>query len=139
MRFSRRLNIYARPRRPTLDGPAHSVHLHNLYAGGQRTTYISIFFTPGKNIRHIKRPKATLKAKCCSGGRFCFENRRLGKEYGDAQRAPARLRWAGADGRKYLAADQISRGVQGSSGPLVGGRRIETAGPLVLSVMKEQR
>ena len=31
------------------------------------------------------------------------------------------------------------RGVQGSRGPLVGGRRIETAGPLVLSVMKEQR
>ena len=33
----------------------------------------------------------------------------------------------------------ILRGVQGSRGPLVGGRRIETAGPLVLSVMKEQR
>ena len=33
----------------------------------------------------------------------------------------------------------ILRGVQGSCGPLVGGRRIETAGPLVLSVMKEQR
>ena len=28
----------------------------------------------------------------------------------------------------------ILRGVQGSRGPLVGGRRIETAGPLVLSV-----
>ena len=31
------------------------------------------------------------------------------------------------------------RGFQGSRGPLVGGRRIETAGPLVLSVTKEQR
>ena len=61
------------------------------------------------------------------------------KGYGDAQRAPARQGWAGADGRKYLDVNEISRGVQGSRGPLVGGRRIETAGPLVLSVMKEQR
>ena len=56
------------------------------------------------------------------------------KERGDARRAPARQGWAGADGRKYPAADQTPRGVQGSRGPLVGGRRIETAGPLVLSV-----
>ena len=26
------------PRRPTLDGPAHNVHLHNLYAGGTSHT-----------------------------------------------------------------------------------------------------
>ena len=26
------------PRRPTVDGPAHSVHLHNLYAGGTSHT-----------------------------------------------------------------------------------------------------
>ena len=65
--------------------------------------------------------------------------RRRRKGYGDACRAPARQGWAGADGRKYLGADEPSRGVQGSCGPLVGGRRIETAGPLVLSVMKEQR
>ena len=38
-----------------------------------------------------------------------------------------------------IAANASTRGVQGSRGPLVGGRRIETAGPLVLSVMKEQR
>ena len=38
-----------------------------------------------------------------------------------------------------IAANATTRGVQGSCGPLVGGRRIETAGPLVLSVMKEQR
>ena len=38
-----------------------------------------------------------------------------------------------------IAANASTRGVQGSCGPLVGGRRIETAGPLVLSVMKEQR
>ena len=38
-----------------------------------------------------------------------------------------------------IAANTTTRGVQGSCGPLVGGRRIETAGPLVLSVMKEQR
>ena len=38
-----------------------------------------------------------------------------------------------------IASKAILRGVQGSCGPLVGGRRIETAGPLVLSVMKEQR
>ena len=37
-----------------------------------------------------------------------------------------------------IAANATTRGVQGSRGPLVGGRRIETAGPLVLSVMKEQ-
>ena len=83
------------------------------------------------------------------------------KGYGDAQRAPARQGWAGAaaDGVKAMemhavrrpvyggaprhlpkiAANATTRGVQGSRGPLVGGRRIETAGPLVLSVMKEQR
>ena len=33
----------------------------------------------------------------------------------------------------------ILRGVQGSRGPLVGVHRIETVGPLVLSVTKEQR
>ena len=33
----------------------------------------------------------------------------------------------------------IVRGVQGSFGPLVGVHRIETVGPLVLSVTKEQR
>ena len=33
----------------------------------------------------------------------------------------------------------ILRGVQGSCGPLVGVHRIETVGPLVLSVTKEQR
>ena len=33
----------------------------------------------------------------------------------------------------------IVRGVQGSVGPLVGVHRIETVGPLVLSVTKEQR
>ena len=32
-------------RRPTLDGPAHNVRLHFLYAGGRRTTFISITFT----------------------------------------------------------------------------------------------
>ena len=37
-----------------------------------------------------------------------------------------------------IASKAILWGVQGSRGPLVGGRRIETAGPLVLSVMKEQ-
>ena len=40
---------------------------------------------------------------------------------------------------KKLPRNAILRGVQGSCGPLVGGRRIETAGPLVLSVTKEQR
>ncbi len=40
---------------------------------------------------------------------------------------------------KKLPHNVIVRGVQGSRGPLVGGRRIETAGPLVLSVTKEQR
>ena len=48
--------------------------------------------------------------------------------YGGAPRHPPKI-----------ASNAISRGVQGSRGPLVGGRRIETAGPLVLSVMKEQR
>ena len=76
-------------RRPTVDGAPPLVHLHNLYAGGQRTTYISIFLTPEKNIRHIKRPKATLKAKCYSGGRFCVGNGELGKGYGDKLCAPA--------------------------------------------------
>ena len=75
------------------------------------------------------------------------------KEYGDARCAltagvkamemhvgrPARQGWAGADGRKNPAADQPSRGDQGSRGPLVGVHRIETVGPLVLSVTKEQR
>ena len=37
-----------------------------------------------------------------------------------------------------IDANATTRGVQGSRGPLVGGRRIETAGPLVLSVTKEQ-
>ena len=61
------------------------------------------------------------------------------KGNGDAGRATPRLRWGAADGRIDPATDQPSRGVQGSSGPLVGGRRIETAGPLILSVTKEQR
>ena len=86
-------------------------------------------------------------------------NRRR-KGYGDPPRAPARQGWAGAAttsvkvmemqvGRRpvyggaprnppKIAANATTRGVQGSRGPLVGGRRIETAGPLVLSVMKEQ-
>ena len=67
-----------------------------------------------------------------------FPRSRQRKGNGDARRAPARQGWAGADGRKNPATDQTSRGVQGSCGPLVGGRRIETAGPLVLSVTKEQ-
>ena len=54
MRFGLRLNICARPRRPTVDGAPPLVHLHNLYAGrcragppltGRRTTCISIAFT----------------------------------------------------------------------------------------------
>ena len=83
------------------------------------------------------------------------------KGHGDAPCAPARQGWAGAAaasvkvmemqvGRRpvyggaprhplKIAANATTRGVQGSCGPLVGGRRIETAGPLVLSVMKEQR
>ena len=83
------------------------------------------------------------------------------KGYGDPLCAPARQGWAGAaatsvkvmemhQGRRpvyggapqhppKIASNAILRGVQGSCGPLVGGRRIETAGPLVLSVMKEQR
>ena len=82
------------------------------------------------------------------------------KGNGDARCAPARQGWAGAaaasvkvmemhQGRRpvyggapqhppKIAANATTRGVQGSRGPLVGGRRIETAGPLVLSVMKEQ-
>ena len=47
--------------------------------------------------------------------------------YGGAPRHPPKI-----------AANATTRGVQGSVGPLVGGRRIETAGPLVLSVTKEQ-
>ena len=61
------------------------------------------------------------------------------KGYGDAPRAAPRLRWGAADERRYSDGDQISRGVQGSIGPLVGVHRIETVGPLVLSVTKEQR
>ena len=68
-----------------------------------------------------------------------FPRSRQRKGNGDARCAPARQGWAGADGRKYSAADQPSRGVQGSCGPLVGVHRIETVGPLVLSVTKEQR
>ena len=75
---------------------------------------------------------------CAGPSRVGRRDSRQRKGYGDAPRAAPRLRWGAADGRKYLDADEISRGVQGSSGPLVGGRRIETAGPLVLSVMKEQ-
>ena len=61
------------------------------------------------------------------------------KNHGDAPRAAPRLRWGAADERRYSDGDQISRGVQGSLGPLVGVHRIETVGPLVLSVTKEQR
>ena len=72
------------------------------------------------------------------------------KGYGDARCAPARQGWAGAAaagvkvmemqvGRRpvyggaprhppKIAANATTRGVQGSCGPLVGGRRIETAG-----------
>ena len=54
MRFRLRPNIYARPRRPTVDGAPPLVHLHDFYAGecragppltGRRTAYISIAFT----------------------------------------------------------------------------------------------
>ena len=84
------------------------------------------------------------------------------KSYGDVPWASARQGWAdapdavvkvmemqvgprpvyGGPGRMKLKKTPhniIVRGVQGSRGPLVGGRRIETAGPLVLSVTKEQR
>ena len=61
------------------------------------------------------------------------------KGHGDARRAPARQGWAGADAVEKAPRNDTVRGVQGSCGPLVGGRRIETAGPLVLSVTKEQR
>ena len=61
------------------------------------------------------------------------------KGYGDAPCAPVRLRWAGADAVEKAPRNDTVWGVQGSFGPLVGGRRIETAGPLVLSVTKEQR
>ena len=76
--------------------------------------------------------------------------RRKRKGHGDARCAPARQGWAGADaagvkimemhqGRRpvyggaprnppKIAANATTRGVQGSCGPLVGGRRIETAG-----------
>ena len=76
--------------------------------------------------------------------------RRKRKDHGDARCAPARQGWAGAaaasvtamemhQGRRpvyggapqhppKIASNAISRGVQGSRGPLVGGRRIETAG-----------
>ena len=40
---------------------------------------------------------------------------------------------------KKAPRNAIVRGVQGSCGPLVGVHRIETVGPLVLSVTKEQR
>ncbi len=82
--------------------------------------------------------------------------------HGDQLCAPARLWWAGAattsvkamemnrgprpvyggPGRmklKKLPLNDTVRGVQGSCGPLVGVHRIETVGPLVLSVTKEQR
>ena len=54
MRFGLRLNICARPRRPTVDGAPPLVHLHDLYAGGcragppltgRRTTCVSITLT----------------------------------------------------------------------------------------------
>ena len=61
------------------------------------------------------------------------------KGYGDVRCAPARQGWAGADAVEKAPRNDTVRGVQGSCGPLVGGRRIETAGPLVLSVTKEQR
>ena len=66
MRFGLRLNICARPRRPTVDGAPPLVHLHNLNAGGcragppltgRRTTCISITLTP----RH-PAPPLTLRA-----------------------------------------------------------------------------
>ena len=86
MRFGLRLNICARPRRPTVDGAPPLVHLHNLYAGGyragppltgrppdvhlhslyaggQRTACISIFLTPAKTIRHIKRQESDPQSK----------------------------------------------------------------------------
>ena len=71
------------------------------------------------------------------GGRGCPRSCKR-KGYGDAPCAPARLRWAGADAVEKAPRNDTVWGVQGSFGPLVGGRRIETAGPLVLSVMKEQ-
>ena len=76
---------------------------------------------------------------CAGPSRVGRRGSRQRKGYGDVGRAAPRLRWGAADGRIDPATDQPSRGVQGSRGPLVGGRRIETAGPLVLSVMKEQR
>ena len=61
------------------------------------------------------------------------------KGYGDLPCAAPRQGWGAADGRIDPATDQTPRGVQGSRGPLVGVHRIETVGPLVLSVTKEQR
>ena len=54
MRVGQWPGLYARPRRPTVDGAPPSVHLHTLYAGGiragppltgRRTRYISMTLT----------------------------------------------------------------------------------------------
>ena len=84
------------------------------------------------------------------GKRDLLINGRHRKNYGDAPDAVVKVMEMqvgprpvyGGPGRMKLKKTPhniIVRGVQGSRGPLVGGRRIETAGPLVLSVMKEQR
>ena len=39
MRVGQRSGLYARPRRPTLDGPAPDLHLHGLYAGERKTSH----------------------------------------------------------------------------------------------------
>ena len=84
------------------------------------------------------------------GSPQCVECRKR-KGYGDAPCAPARQGWGGADAANVKAMEMhavrrpvkggaarqerikkprkaILRGDQGSCGPLVGGRRIETAG-----------
>ena len=114
-------------RRPTLDGPAHKVLFHSPYIDVFMQRCGSIYVLGGSLTLRYKDKENLLINGCPRNG------------HGDARRAAPRLRWGAADGRINPAADQISRGVQGSCGPLVGGRRIETAGPLVLSVMKEQR
>ena len=69
-------------------------------------------------------------------GNLLIQGRQCGMEM-HAVRRP--VKGGPARHQPKIAANATTRGVQGSCGPLVGGRRIETAGPLVLSVMKEQR
>ena len=118
--------------------PAPGVHFHFLYVAVFMQRCGIIYVSGGSLTLRYKDKENLLTNGCPRNG------------HGDARCTPARQGWAGVPAARVkvmemqvgrrpvyggaprhppkIAANATTRGVQGSRGPLVGGRRIETAG-----------